>query len=123
MTIEAVSLCMPSGQSPVRHQTRKMATPPKKLSVSLSVAQKINILDHLKDCDNHKTIIAETGIGMHSLERIIQQETEIRNDGGNLNKKRKRNGNNEEVEEAVSTWFTAVRSKIEKRRKKIEFLV
>ena len=43
--------------------------------------------------------------------RIIQHETEIRNDGGDLNRKRKRNANNEEVEEAVSTWFTAVRRK------------
>ena len=84
--------------------TSEMATTPKKARVNLSIAQKIKILDRLKDGETPKTVFAEIGI-----ERIIQHETEIRNDGGDLNRKRKRNANNEEVEEAVSTWFTAVR--------------
>ena len=79
-----------------------MATPPKKSRPCLSVAQKIKILDRLKQGLTRITILDETGIGLHSLElkhyrersieRILQQEEEFRN-SGNLNRKRKRNAN------------------------------
>ena len=63
-------LRFPRGQLPVRQQTRKMATSPKKSRPCLSVAQKIKILDRLKQGLTRKTILDETGIGLRSLERI-----------------------------------------------------
>lgn len=108
-----VAVSLSHGQSVVFQSLAQTMSTPKKTRVSLSIAQKLQILDQLKEGKARQKILNDTGIGMRSLERIIKQENELRKAGegaASLTRKRKRGGKNEEIDEAVGTWFAAVRS-------------
>ena len=89
-----------------------MSTPKKR--IVLSIGEKIKILDRLKNGETRQSIVTEICIGMRTLERIVSSEAEIRKKSetaASLSRKRKREGKNGDVEEAIGTWFTIVLNK------------
>ena len=50
----------------------------KKSRVTLSLADKIRILDRLKNGEKKETIMKETKIALRTLQRIVKSEDEIR---------------------------------------------
>ena len=108
-----VAVSLSHGQSVVFQSLAQTMSTPKKTRVSLSIAQKLQILDQLKEGKARQKILNDTGIGMRSLERIIKQENELRKAGegaASLTRKRKRGGKNEEIDEAPGTllWHEEV---------------
>ena len=51
---------------------------PKKTRVTLSVADKLKMLDRIKAGESRQKLVAEMGIAMRTLERIVANEEEIR---------------------------------------------
>ena len=85
-----------------------MATP-KKQYVSLSVNEKLKLLDRIKSGEQRQKIVAETGISKRTLERIVANEAKIRESATDIHTSRKRlnsQGKNDEVEDALGKWFT-----------------
>ena len=82
--------------------------------LSLSAAQKIDILDFLQLKTKSRTeIIQEYEIGKSTITRIVQDEAKIRGvalSNGNLNQKRKR-VSYKDVNAALSQWFHQQRAK------------
>ena len=88
-----------------------MATPKKR--ITLSVADKLKMLDRIKAEEPRQKLVAEMGISI-TLERIVANEAEIRDTAATIpdkSRKRKRTGKNEDVESALGSWFSAVRNK------------
>ena len=90
-----------------------MATP-KKTRITLSVADKLKMLDRIKSGEQRQKIVGELGISMRTFERIVANEAEIRQRAATVpdrSRKRKRTGKNEDVESALGSWFSAIRNK------------
>ena len=90
-----------------------MATP-KKTRITLSVADKLKMLDRIKSGEPRQKLVGELGISMRTLERIVANEAEIRETAAtvpDMSRKRKRTGKNEDVESALGSWFSVVRNK------------
>ena len=88
-----------------------MATPKKR--ITLSVADKLKMLDRIKAGEPRQKLVAEMGISMRTLEKIVANEAEIRDTAATIpdkSRKRKRTGKNEDVESALGS-FSAVRNK------------
>ena len=65
----------------------------KKKQIVLSTADKLKILDRLKNGETRQSIIKELGIGMRTIERLISNEKAIRHEAETLKdlfRKRKR---------------------------------
>ena len=89
-------------------------TTPKKTRVTLSVADKLKMLDRIKAGESRQKLVAEMGIAMRTLERIIANEEEIHQTTASISdtsRKRKRTGKDKDVESALGSWFSAVRGK------------
>ena len=89
-------------------------TTPKKTRVTLSVADKLKMLDRIKAGESRQKLVAEMGIAMRTLERIVANEEEIRQTAASISdtsRKRKRTGKDKDVESALGSWFSAVRGK------------
>ena len=89
-----------------------MATPKKR--ITLSVADKLKMLDRIKAGEPRQNLVAEMGISMTTLETIVANEAKIRDTAATItdkSRKRKRTGKNEDVESALGSWFSAVRNK------------
>ena len=89
-----------------------MATPKKR--ITLSVADKLKMLDRIKAREPRQKLVAEMGISMRTLKRIVANEAEIRDTAATIpdkSRKWKRTGKNEDVESALGLWFSAVRNK------------
>ena len=87
---------------------------PKKQNVNLSVVEKIKILDRMKSGEQRQKILAETGMSRKTLERMVTNEEKIRESATEIDTSRKRpnrQGKNDEVEDALGKWFTAVGGK------------
>ena len=85
----------------------------KKKRIFLSTADKLKILDRLKNGETRHSIIKELGIGMRTIERLISNEKAIRHEAEtstDLLRKRKRQSKNDTVDDALGKWFTAVRN-------------
>ena len=88
-----------------------MANPKKR--ITLSVADKLKMLDKIKAGEPRQKLVAEMGISMRTLDRIVANEAEIRDTAATIpdkSRKRKRTGKNEDVESALGSWFSAVRN-------------
>ena len=74
--------------------------------VTLSISEKVAILDRLQNGEKKEKILTEKGIVRRTLQRIIKAEAEIRKDAATMSpsRKRKRTGRYEEIDE----WFAAV---------------
>ena len=66
--------------------------------VTLSISEKVAILDRLQNGEKKETILTEKGIVRRTLQRIIKAEAEIRKDAATMSpsRKRKRTGRYEE---------------------------
>ena len=87
---------------------------PKKPRITLSVADKLKMLDRVKSGEPRQKLVGEYEISMRTLERIVANEAEIRETAAtipDMSRKRKRTGKNEDVELALGSWFSAVRNK------------
>ena len=85
----------------------------KKKLIVLLTANKLKILDRLKNGETRQSIIKELGIGMRTIERLISNEKAIRHEAEtstDLFRKRKRQSKNDTVDDALGKWFTAVRN-------------
>ena len=84
----------------------------KKSRVTLSLADKIRILDRLKNGEKKETIMKETKIALRTLQRIVKSEDEIRKNSTAMTSARKRNrtGRHENVDEALEKWFSSARN-------------
>ena len=84
----------------------------KKSRVTLSLADKIRILDRLKNGEKKETIMKETKIALRTLQRIVKSEDEIRKNSTAMPSARKRNrtGQHENVDEALEKWFSSARN-------------
>ena len=72
----------------------------KKKRITLSVADKLKMLDRIKAGEPRQKLVAEMGISMRTLERIVANEAEIRDTAATIpdkSRKRKRTGKNEEL--------------------------
>jgi hypothetical protein len=91
-----------------------MSAPKRKLT-SLSIDQKIEILDALQSkTKTRNEMSVNYGISMATITRIVQQEAKIRSialENGNTARKRLRKGNYDELDQAVSVWFHQMRAK------------
>ena len=90
-----------------------MATP-RKTRISLSIADKLKMLDRIKSGEPRQKLVGELGISMRTLERVVANEAEIRETAATIpdrSRKRKRTGKNEYVESALGSWFSAIRNK------------
>ena len=64
--------------------------------------------------ENRDKLVAELGIAMRTVERIVANEEDIRQTAANIadtSRKRKRTGKDKDVETALGSWFSAVRGK------------
>ena len=89
-----------------------MATPKKR--ITLYVADKLKMLDRIKAGEPRQKPVAEMGISMRTLERIVANEVEIRDTAATIpdkSRKRKRTGKNEDVESALGSWFRQLETK------------
>ena len=89
-------------------------TTPKKTRVTLSVADKLKMLDRIKAGESRQKLVAEMGIAMRTLERIVANEKEIRQTAASISdtsRKRKRTGKDKDIDSALGSWFSAVRGK------------
>ena len=66
-----------------------MATP-KRQNVSLSVSEKIKILDRIKSRKQRHRILAEIGMAKQTLENLIANEAKLRESASELDTSRKR---------------------------------
>ena len=62
----------------------------KKQRTTLSISDKIKIIDRVKEGEKKETIMKETGIALRTLQRILKSEDEIRKDSIALPLTRKR---------------------------------
>ena len=99
------------GKPVASHKNRSLTVATrKKAKTCFSFAQKMKILDRLKEGEARQTTL---NAAMRSLERIINQEKRLRKEGKSSavpTRKRKCVGV-KEIEEAVSTCFEVLRSK------------
>lgn len=79
--------------------------------ITLSVQQKIAVLDHLKKKTKTKTqLVKEYGCSICTINRILKNEDKIRQMSlKNVKIKRQRNGLHTDVENALKKWFIQVR--------------
>ena len=96
---------------PVSYAHRDMATP-KKSKINLLISEKLALLDRIKNGETRQRIVDEKGIGMRTLERWINNETQMRKEAESspASRKRKRTGKHGDVDEAALEWFVAVRN-------------
>ena len=66
----------------------------KKKLTTLSISEKVEILDRLKNGEKKENIMKEKKIGLRTLQRIKKAEEDIRRDAANIlpSRKRKRTG-------------------------------
>ena len=85
----------------------------KKKLTTLSISEKVEILDRLQNGEKKENITKEKKIGLRTLQRIKKAEEDIRRDAANIlpSRKRKRTGRFEEIDIAMEKWFSAVRAR------------
>jgi len=87
----------------------------KKSCVSLNIGQKLAILNSLKEKSRSKNELAKDyGCDPTTIYRIMEDEAKIRETAflnGNLKSCRKRKGNYDDLNTAVSKWFHEQRAK------------
>ena len=83
----------------------------KRKQTNLSIADKVKILDRLKNGSKKEDIMTEFKIVQRTLQRIAKSEKEIRQDALSMQstKKRKRAGRYKDVDTAMEKWFTLAR--------------
>ena len=83
----------------------------KRKRTNLSIADKVKILDRLKNGSKKEDIMTEFKIVQRTLQRIAKSEKEIRQDALSMQstKKRKRAGRYKDVDTAMEKWFTLAR--------------
>ena len=85
----------------------------KKKLTTLSISEKVEILDRLKNGEKKENIMKEKKIGLRTLQRIKKAEEDIRRDAANIlpSRKIKHIGRFEEIDIAMEKWFSAVRAR------------
>ena len=80
----------------------------KKKLTTLSISEKVEILDRLQNGEKKENIMKEKKIGLRTLQRIKKAEEDIRRDAANIlpSRKRKHTGRFEEIDIAMEKWFT-----------------
>ena len=84
----------------------------KRKRTNLSIADKVKILDRLKNGCKKEDIMTEFKIVQRTLQWIAKSEKEIRQDALSMQstkKKRKRAGRYKDVDTAMEKWFTLAR--------------
>ena len=83
----------------------------KRKRTNLSIADKVKILDRLKNGSKKEDIMTEFKIVQRTLQRIAKSEKEIRQDALSMQSKnkRKRAGRYKDVDTAMEKWFTLAR--------------
>ena len=80
--------------------------------VTLSLSDKVTILDRLKNGEKKDKILIEKKIVLRTLQRIIKDETQIRQDAASMSpsRKRKRTDRYQDIDAAMEKWFASMRA-------------